>query len=335
MKVLFIEAGKRNFYRPELFKPYTYYIAGTLKKDFGLQVTAVMPEKLYKYVIDRERPNLMLAIHGINVNPEIVRYARSRGVKTALWITEDPYEIDRNRQWAKLYDYIFTNELNAVKEYRGGRVYYMPFCTSPEVFKPVPDVEPKYRSDICFIGMGFPNRIDILNRIADFLANYNVKLVGNWTRWGGKLDPRLGKFVISGIVDPGEAVKYYNGARINLNIHRDYSDKKLPENLNSKNIRANSPNIRFFEICGCGKLQIVDNTRDISSYYIPGKEIVVYSDANDLRNKLRYYLDNPQEAEAIGKNARIKTLRCHTYKHRLGKMLNIIFGEGKYGKLYR
>ena len=129
------------------------------------------------------RPEILLVAHGSKTPLNLVRYAHKLGSTTALWILEDPFEIDRHRgKMVESYDFVFTNERQAVKEYRRPRVFYLPFACNPHVSRPMA-VPPKDHSDLCFVGIGFPNRLELFNSMVPFLKNLNVKLIGDWTRW--------------------------------------------------------------------------------------------------------------------------------------------------------
>lgn len=308
MRVLFVDSGAMGFHHR-----YAYDIYMTLKK-MEHQVRQVGPRKLSSRLIKEFRPEVLLVVHGNRTPLEQVHYARSLGVKTVLWLVEDPYEIDLHRgPMVDAYDLVFTNERQAVAEYNHPRVFYLPWCCNPDVHRRLKTAE-EYRSDLCFIGMGFPNRLKVLNAIAPFLKKLNVKLIGVWDRWG-ELHPDLRKFVRPVIHDFHEVQKYFNGAKINLNIHRDPVD---PPSGNSRGVGASSPNDRAFALAGCGAFQIADATRpDLFDYFTVNKEIVAFSNPDDLADKIRYYLGKPKLRRQIGDAARHRAYREHTYYHRL------------------
>ena len=263
----------------------------------------------------------MLVMHGTYTQLPLVRYAKSLGAVTVLWLVEDPYEIDHHRgAMVNAYDYVFTNERQAVNEYRRPNVFYLPWCCNPKVNRsmPVPEI---YRSDVCLVGMGFANRIRILNAIAPQLQGLNVKLIGDWQSWGEKLVPSLQRFTMPIMNNFWEVQKYYNGAKINLNIHRDPVD---PPTGNARAVGATSPNDRAFALAGCGAFQLVDRTRpDLWRNFTDGSELVRYDDPDELARKIHFYLANPQLRTAIAKAAQKKAYSQHTFKHRLSEVFRI------------
>jgi spore maturation protein CgeB len=56
--------------------------------------------------------------------------------------------------------------------------------------------------------------------------------------------------------------------------------------------------------------------------------MVVYRDLPELRRLLDHYLARPDEARAIGDNARRRALAEHTLRHRVEEMLAVIRQRG-------
>ena len=65
----------------------------------------------------------------------------------------------------------------------------------------------------------------------------------------------------------------------------------------------------------------MDLKEDLHHLFKPGEEIVGYRDLGELRRHLDYYLAHPDEARAIGENARQRALAEHTLRHRIDEML--------------
>ena len=103
----------------------------------------------------------------------------------------------------------------------------------------------------------------------------------------------------------GEAkLKIYSGAPLSLNLHHPMND-------------VVGVNIRTFELAAAGACQVVDLKDDLGALFKPGEEVVAFRDLGELRRQLDYYLAHPDEARAIGANARRRALAEHTLRHRL------------------
>jgi spore maturation protein CgeB len=313
MRILFVDSGGLAFEAR-----YAYGIYDTLVTDLGCTVRQVNPFHLTHQMIDEFQPELLLVVHGTFTRSEMVRYARARGTRTVLWLVEDPYEIDCHRgSMLESYDFVFTTERQAVHEYDHPHVYYLPWCCNPRVHRRI-SAPPAYRSDLCLVGVAFDNRVRILNAIAPQIKDLQVRLIGNW---GNELLPELRKFIMPVNCDFWEVQKYYNGAKINLNIHRDSVD---PATANGRGVIGVSPNDRTFALAGSGAFQIVDNTRPaLWECFVKDQEMIGFDDARDLGDKIREYLAKNDRRRSIGAAAQQRAYREHRFKHRLEQMFQI------------
>lgn len=112
-------------------------------------------------------------------------------------------------------------------------------------------------------------------------------------------------------VSQSDLIKICNQSKIVFNI--SFSSKG-----NTIQIKG-----RDFEVPGCGSLLLTKNSEEISRYFIPNKEVVVYKDVKDAVNKIKYYLKNEAEKERIVKNGYESVLKNHTYKKRFLEILEL------------
>jgi spore maturation protein CgeB len=323
MKILFVNSG-----RPRAFVSIQSSIIDTLITKFKCKVRSISPQQFMTGNIeDAFLPDIILVFYGIFVQPKKILDVMRKGFKTVLWATEDPYQFDIYYDKTRMaYDYVFTNDLATIPYYNRENIYYLPACTDEKIYKPQ-QVNLKYKSDICIIGQGFPRRIRILNSLEPLLLKYKAKIIGQWDIWNEKLSPALKKLVTNYITDPCEVARYYNGAKININIHREWEDQSIPYNQNSRNIKAASLNSRTFDISACAAFQIVDNSREeVSDFFKPDKQIVTFDidNCSDLVNKILFYLHNKKLRDEIRHNAYKQTVQNYTYRNIIRYMLDII-----------
>src|SRR5690606_4532155 len=120
------------------------------------------------------------------------------------------------------YDHIFTHEAGVVNYYNslGGKVSYLPFAAPVELAAPT-QVDHSYWTDGCLIGSGFPNRIAFIDHIAPYLKDKRVFIAGGlWNQL--KAYGSLRSSIHLHGVPVNEALNYYNGAKIVLNLHRNH-----------------------------------------------------------------------------------------------------------------
>jgi len=260
------------------------------------------------------RPHLFLVIHGHYVPRSLVAAARRAGAVCVLWATTDPYSMDVSVECAcRGYDLVLTVEKAAVSEYReaGLEAVYMPFACCPEFHRPV-EVPKRYNSEVLFVRVGHSGRVELLSSLADMLPERKIRAVGE--RWEGF--EKTNVTVEKGPAEPVETVRWYSGARVVLNLHSEDTEFG-PGNM--KNVPAESPNVRLFEIAACGVYQIADNRPGISALGVP-----TFNTIRELAEKIEFALCCPEEAKKKAAELRQTVLEKHTYRHRVQGIAKMI-----------
>ena len=83
-------------------------------------------------------------------------------------------------------------------------------------------------------------------------------------------------------------------------------------------------NMRLFESTGVGCCLLTDNMSDISKFFEPDHEILVYNSKEEALEKSKYLLDNPKEAKRIGQNGQQRTLSQHITEKQVAKLSVIL-----------
>lgn len=122
-------------------------------------------------------------------------------------------------------------------------------------------------------------------------------------------------YACPGCVNHGPA-DYYNESpyifrhsRINLNI-------------TLRSIKSGIP-LRAFDIMGSRGFLLTNYQEDFTDYFTSGQDYVYYTDAEDLMDKIDYYLCHEKERAAVAQAGYEEVLRHHTYEHRIP----VLFGE--------
>jgi hypothetical protein len=100
-------------------------------------------------------------------------------------------------------------------------------------------------------------------------------------------------------------------ARIALNIHID-----MAENY--------AANMRLYEATGVGTLLVTDWKTNLPELFEPGKEVMAYKSPEECAELIAYYLDHEADREAIARAGQQRTLRQHTYYHRMQELTEIL-----------
>ena len=138
------------------------------------------------------------------------------------------------------------------------------------------------------------------------LSGYPLKLWGGG--WARARDPEVRAMVAGSHVWGREGLCVYSGSTLSLNHHHPLND-------------IVGVNLRTFELAAAGAAQVVDLKEDLAPLFKPGEEVIAYRDVSELRRQLDHYLAHPDEARAIGDNARRRALARHTLRHRIEEIV--------------
>jgi spore maturation protein CgeB len=163
-------------------------------------------------------PDVVLVVSGFFVPPAALQLIRSRGHKVVMLHTESPYEDDRQLVRAQFADLSILNDPTNIDRFREiGPTHYIPHAYDPEIHHPRPP-SPDARSDFCFVGTGYPSRIEFLEQ-CDF-TGIDVALAGNWQ---GAKDSPLAKHLAHDIEEccpNDQAAVLYASTKASANIYR-------------------------------------------------------------------------------------------------------------------
>jgi spore maturation protein CgeB len=96
--------------------------------------------------------------------------------------------------------------------------------------------------------------------------------------------------------------------------------------LNSHAVWAgpDANNLRLYEATGMGALLVTDDRRTLSDLFAVGAEVVAYRSPGEAAELVRYFLDHPAEAERIAAAGQARTLRDHTWRDRMERVVELV-----------
>jgi hypothetical protein len=101
--------------------------------------------------------------------------------------------------------------------------------------------------------------------------------------------------------------------------------REVAINLNLVNGNAETGlNMRHFEITAAGGFMMCYPQPELEACFRIGTECVVFHHERDLLEKIKYYLNHPEERVAIAQAGQRRTLSEHLYSHRLENLLRIV-----------
>lgn len=164
-------------------------------------------------------PDVILIVSGFYVPLEVIELCRLRGSQVWVLATESPYEDQSQMRFAPIVDGMILNDPTNLDAFaQQTNAMYLPHAYDPAVhFRRATDE--RYRSEFCFVGTGYPSRIEFLEQV-DF-AGIDVALAGNWQALAD--DSPLRKHVAHDIdqcFPNDDAAILYSNAKASANIYR-------------------------------------------------------------------------------------------------------------------
>lgn len=224
----------------------------------------------------------VLVISGLGLHPNALVALRKCGIKVAIYFTEAPYSTkeDEELYLTNFADIAFTNERTCLSLFKSKveNSYYIPHSYNELIHKPVEVLEEDLKSDVCFVGTGFRERIRLLESI-DF-TGINLAIGGIW--YGLHTSSFLKQYIKYDRLFNYDTIKLYHNTKIAINLHRESE-------------HAESANPRVFEIAACKVFQISDYRKEIEDIF--GDSIPMYDPCVpwQLESLMRYYLEHEEE----------------------------------------
>jgi spore maturation protein CgeB len=116
----------------------------------------------------------------------------------------------------------------------------------------------------------------------------------------------------------------HRGEAWGLDMFEVLAQSKIALNRHIDAAEGHANNMRLYEATGTGALLLTDMGSNLSDLFEPGREAVVYEDADDLVSKVEHYLANDDERVAIARAGQERTLREHTYARRIGELARML-----------
>jgi spore maturation protein CgeB len=252
-------------------------------------------------------------------------------VKNVVVGTEDPHSFDPMKYKIDKIDYYFSNEKSIGNSSRYKNVFYCPTAASEEECGKIPreQLDPKYHSDILFIGAAYPNRRKMMEALIPIVEKHNLKFnISGHVNYMPRRSPLWDYVGQNGTVDHEDTIKYYNGAKIVLNFFRDIKWNPRTRSGGNPNNKSRYPalslNPRAYEVPLCQSFMLMEDSREEAREVFTDKEVGFFSNTEELCSQVEKYIKNEKLREQMAFNAYKKVALNHTYTHRLQKILNVL-----------
>jgi spore maturation protein CgeB len=118
--------------------------------------------------------------------------------------------------------------------------------------------------------------------------------------------------------------KNFHGSAWGLDMYRIRASARIVVNGHSSAAEGYANNMCLFETTGVGSLLVTDAKRNLSDLFEVGAEVVSYENADDCVEKLAFYLANDEARARLACAGQERTLREHTYRHRMSELIEIL-----------
>jgi spore maturation protein CgeB len=119
----------------------------------------------------------------------------------------------------------------------------------------------------------------------------------------------------------------YRGPAWGLDMYRLLAESGMTVNRHNDIANGLSNNMRLYEATGVGTLVFTEASPNLGDLFEPDREVVTYTNADDLVDKINHYLRHEAEREAIAAAGQRRTLQDHTYEGRLERVTDHILAR--------
>ena len=251
---------------------------------------------------------------------DLLNWCKENDVPTAFWNKEDPVHFKSFLNVAKLFNFVFTTDIDCIQRYKQAlghnRVFCLPFAFQPKAHNPLEEFT--RIEGLCFAGAYYKKYRhrnkdfeNILNPLSDLfkIDIYDRNYLDDNQDYS--FPEKFSKFIV-GTLDFEDISLAYKGYDIGLNLNTI---------KNSQTMFAR----RVFELIASNTLVFSNYSRGVKLLF---GDLVFSSDSgNEILSQ--YNRLSPTELEKLKLNALRKVFKFHTYEHRFRHILSKIIPGGQ------
>ena len=274
-----------------------------------LREPELLVEKRLIETVEHTRPDMILTLLGSMLSPKTVsKIKRATAAPLICWCQDQMTTLGRQYLIGADYNVVFLKDQYLVDQFRnlaGLDAHYLAEACNPATHRSEPcstEELKRFACDICTYG----NLYYFRQRLLEQLTDYDVRFWGTLPGW---LVNRVPEMVQGRGIYETDKAKALGAAKIVLNsLHFG---------------EVGGLNARCFEVAGCGGFQLVSHSPAVEEHFAVGSEIDVFRSAEELREKIDYYLARPDLRSQIASAGQHRAYREHTYRHRLERIFEV------------
>lgn len=354
MKILYIALKFDNGdpARGYSFEHYNFYDS-LLKMDQSKHEIIYFAFDEIMQAEDRRKMNQLLLETVRNVQPQLCFFAlftdeilketireitAMPNITTFNWFADDHWRFHNfSKHYAPFFSFVGTTDSQALAKYQA--IGYQNalktqwacnhFLYKPDLSGSMDGQNSQKIYPLTFVGQPHADRKQVVN----YLEKQGIEVQAYGRGWP------------NGRISQEEMIKIFSQSQINLNLTKSSLSFDIKSILRLFLSRRSSGRITFnsatqiidsartifapmreqikgrtFEIPGTAGFLLSGNADNLEEYYIPEKEICVFSSQEEMAQKSKYYLDHQTERQNIAKAGYERTLRDHTYEIRFREL---------------
>ena len=288
------------------------------------------------------------------VLPEGIETIRSMGIKAVNWYCNGSYQFHLVEEISPHYDWCLVPEKFRLQDYKaiGAQPIYCQEAANQEIYKPY---QVPVEFDVTFVGQAYGDRPEYIQCLLDnnidvrvwgygwdtFSQNYQSQVAHPVKRLARTVREFLSNTdaedvfrrllnlqlltsarntvsemvlitlpdeIIGGVLSDLDMIQMYSRSKINLGFSSCNTDDAAERILQIR--------LRDFEVPMSGGFYLVEYMEELEEFFEIGKEIVCYTDREDLVEQVKYYLRHDSEREKIRRAGHERCLRDHTWQKR-------------------
>lgn len=269
-------------------------------------------------VADYFRPDVVLVYKGTFVQRATLDVWKRKGIPLVNFFPDVSFLAHGLHipKCISAYDHILTTKTFAAHDlarnfsFPPQQVTFIPHGFDPAVHRRLPAMPSEFYCDVSFVGNYSPHK-------QSFLLHLKQNWQGSLHIWGGtwKIGEALHESIKGTSISGDLYAAVINASKINLAL------------LSEKVAGASSGDLitsRSFHIPGAGGFMLHERTEEIQRYYDEGKEIACFDDAEEMVDKVKYYLAHDRERNQLRENGYLRAQKEHTLDERARRVLKIL-----------
>jgi hypothetical protein len=207
------------------------------------------------------------------------------------------------------YDLVLSSFPHFVTKFRaeGLKSEYFNLGFEPRILDRLTNGSPRYAT--VFVGSllaSHSSRINFLERVA---SKVPVET------WGPGVDT----------LSPNSPLREkYHGEAWALGMYDVLHSADIVLNHHIDLAQSYANNMRLYETTGVGSLLVTDWKENLADLFEPGREVVAYRNPDECAEMIAYYLEHEDERKQIAQAGQQRTMRAHTYYHRMQELIGIL-----------